>query len=78
MGVLWVSREKETLKVAVVLKWFILWNHHILKEKITTDISACVSPMYTVPLQTGLVILGELSKGLIFSLFAVGDVCLVS
>ena len=31
-----------------------------------------------VPLQTGLVILGELSKGLIFSLFAVGDVCLVS
>lgn len=30
------------------------------------------------PLQTGLVILGELSKGLIFSLFAVGDVCLVS
>lgn len=30
------------------------------------------------PLQTGLVILGELSKGLIFSLFDVGDVCLVS
>lgn len=30
------------------------------------------------PLQTDLVILGELSKGLIFSLFAVGDVCLVS
>lgn len=30
------------------------------------------------PLQTGLVILGELSKGLMFSLFAVGDVCLVS
>lgn len=30
------------------------------------------------PLQTGLVILGELSKGLMFSLLAVGDVCLVS
>lgn len=30
------------------------------------------------PLQTGLVILVELSKGLMFSLFAVGDVCLVS
>lgn len=30
------------------------------------------------PLQTGLVILGELSKGLMFSLFAEGDVCLVS
>lgn len=30
------------------------------------------------PLQTGLVILGEQSKGLMFSLFAVGDVCLVS
>lgn len=30
------------------------------------------------PLQTGLVMLGELSKGLMFSLFAVGDVCLVS
>lgn len=34
--------------------------------------------MYTVPLQTGLMILGELSKGLMFSLFAVGDVCLAS
>lgn len=34
--------------------------------------------VYSVPLQTGLVILGELSKGLMFSLFAVGDVCLVS
>lgn len=34
--------------------------------------------VYTVPLQTGLMILGELSKGLMFSLFAVGDVCLAS
>lgn len=34
--------------------------------------------MYVVPLQTDLMILGELSKGLMFSLFAVGDVCLAS
>lgn len=31
-----------------------------------------------LPLQIGLMILGELSKGLMFSLFAVGDVCLAS
>lgn len=34
--------------------------------------------MNTEPLQTGLMILGELSKGLMFSLLAVGDVCLAS
>lgn len=45
---------------------------------ITTRIQQILLPVYTVPLQTGLVILGELSKGLMFSLFAVGDVCLVS